>query len=315
MDAMARMRPPCICASLALVLASWAPACAQAPAGNAAGGIDLGARGGIALDARSRTPPAQDRADSPFEFSVRAGLATDYVYRGVTLSARQPAGGAAFELTRGMFYGGAGIASVRLPTQPAAEVTLNGGVRPKLGDVQFDFGVSYFAYPGEALPSGVTAGINYWEAVARADTSLGELLRVAGGFAYAPNVSNTGAWGTYAAFGLGLDLPGTLMPQDISASVTAGAGYSWFGNQSAALGGFPLPAYLNWNAGVTFTYKKLNLDLRYYDTNLSKENCFVFTGDPNAAPGGRPNSITNPAGLTSQWCSAAFVAKYFIAFD
>ena len=314
MDAMTGMRPSCICAPLALVLAGWVPAYAQAPAGNAAAGIDLGARGGIAPDALVRTPPAQDRADSPFEFSVRAGVATDYVYRGVTLSDRNPAGGAAFELARGMFYGGAGIASVRLPTQPAAEVTLNGGVRPKLGDVQFDFGVSYFAYPGEALPSGVTAGINYWEAVARADTTLGEWLRVAGGFAYAPNVSNTGAWGTYAAFGLGLDLPGTLMPQDISASVTAGAGYSWFGNQSAALGGFPLPAYLNWNAGVTFTYKKLNLDLRYHDTNLSKENCFVFTGDPTAVPGGRPN-FTNPGGLVSQWCSAAFVAKYFIAFD
>jgi uncharacterized protein (TIGR02001 family) len=311
MDAMTRIRPSCICALLAPVLASCGSAYAQAPAG----GIDLGARRGIAPDALSRTPPAQDRADSPFEFSARAGIATDYVYRGVTLSARQPAAGAAFELARGMFYGGASVASVRLPSQPGAEVTVSGGVRPKLGDVQFDFGASYFAYPGEAPPPGVTAGINYWEAVARADTTLGELLRVAGGFAYAPNVSNTGAWGTYAAFGLGLDLPGTLMPQDISASVTGGAGYSWFGNQSAALGGFPLPAYLNWNAGVTFTYKKLNLDLRYYDTNLSKENCFVFTGDPNAAPGGRPNPITNPAGLVSQWCSAAFVAKYFIAFD
>ena len=311
---MTRKWPSCICAPLALaVLAS--SAYAQAPAGKAAGAIDLGARGGIAPDALSRTPPAQDRADSPFEFSVRAGGATDYVYRGVTLSDRKPAGGAAFELARGMFYGGAGIASVRLPTQPAAEVTLNGGVRPKLGDVQFDFGVSYFAYPGEAPPPGVTAGINYWEAVARADTTLGEVLRVAGGFAYAPNVSNTGAWGKYAAFGLGLDLPGTLLPQDIGASVTGGAGYSWFGNQSAALGGFPLPAYLNWNAGVTFTWKKLNLDLRYHDTNLSKEDCFVFTGDPNAVPGGRPNLVTNPAGLTSQWCSAAFVAKYFIAFD
>jgi len=29
--------------------------------------------------------------------------------------------------------------------------------------------------------------------MARADTKLGELLRVAGGFAYSPNVSNTGA--------------------------------------------------------------------------------------------------------------------------
>ena len=86
--------------------------------------------------------------------------------------------------------------------------------------------------------------------MARADTKLGERLRVAGGFAYSPNVSNTGAWSKYAAFGIGLDLPSNLMPRDITASVTSGAGYFWFGNQSAALGGFPLPAYLNWNAGV-----------------------------------------------------------------
>jgi uncharacterized protein (TIGR02001 family) len=307
------MQSTWICASLALlVLASCVPACAQT---SNAGSIDLGARGGAVVGAPARTPPAQDPPESPIEFSARAGVATDYVYRGVTLSARQPAGGAAFELARGLFYGGAAVASVRLPTQPAAEVTLSGGVRPTLGNVQFDFGASYFAYPGETAPPGVTAGINYWEAVARADTQLGELLRVAGGVAYAPNVSNTGAWGKYAAFGMGLDLPGTVMPQDVSASLTAGAGYSWFGNQSAALGGFPLPAYLNWNAGVTFTYKGLNLDLRYYDTNLSKENCFVFTGDPNAAPGGRPNPITNPAGLVSQWCSATFVAKYWIALN
>jgi hypothetical protein len=43
-----------------------------------------------------------------------------------------------------------------------------------------------------------------------------------------------------------------------------------------------MPAYLNWNAGVSFTRKIFNLDLRYYDTNLSKEDCFVLTGDPNA---------------------------------
>ena len=40
---------------------------------------------------------------------------------------------------------------------------------------------------------------------------------------------------------------------------------------------------------MTFTYKIFNLDLRYYDTNLSKENCFVLTGDPNARPGGTSN--------------------------
>ena len=49
-------------------------------------------------------------------------------------------------------------------------------------------------------------------------------------------------------------------------------------------GSFDGGRWLNWQAGVTFTYKIFNLDLRYYDTNLSKENCFVLTGDTNARP-------------------------------
>ena len=66
---------------------------------------------------------------------------------------------------------------------------------------------------------------------------------------------------------------------------------------------------------MTFTYKVLNLDLRYHDTNLTKENCFVFTGDPNALPGGRVDPLTNPEGLTSRWCGAAFVAKLWFALN
>ena len=138
---------------------------------------------------------------------------------------------------------------------------------------------------------------------------------MAGGFAYSPNVSNTGAWSKYAAFGMGIDVPGKGLPQDITASVTGAAGYFWFGNQSASLGGFPLPAYLNWNAGVTLARKSLNLDLRYYDTNLSRENCYVFTGDPNATPGGSVDPVRNPEGLTSRWCSATFVAKFWFALN
>ncbi len=80
--------------------------------------------------------------------------------------------------------------------------------------------------------------------------------------------------------------PRDFLPGDLGVSVTAAAGYSWFGRQSPALGGFALPDYLNWHAGVTLTYKLLNLDLRYYDTNLTREDCFVFTGDPGATPGG-----------------------------
>ncbi|HEV2156814.1 TorF family putative porin [Bradyrhizobium sp.] len=283
-------------------------ALAQTSPPSSGGAIGLGNRGWSAADTN------RESSTTELEFSARAGAASDYIYRGTTLSDHGPAVGAAFEARFGALYAGTTAATVRLPTQPAAELTFAGGIRPKIANTDFDLGITYFAYPGERLP-GETNGINYWEAVIRGDRQIGEQIRIAAGYAYSPNVSNTGAWSQYAAAGIGYDVPGRLLPQNLAVSFTAAAGYSWFGNQAAQLGGFPLPAYLNWQAGVTFTHKAFNLDLRYYDTNLSKENCFVFTGDPNAQPGGRMNPVTNPEGLVSNWCGATFVAKAWFAFN
>ncbi len=117
------------------------------------------------------------------------------------------------------------------------------------------------------------------------------------------------------AAGLGLDVPARLLPPDVSVSFTGGAGYSWFGHQSLSLGGFPLPEYLNWNVGMTITRKVFNLDLRYHDTNLTKESCYVFTGDPKAVSGGRVDLIANPDGLMSRWCSPAIAARVWFSLN
>lgn len=283
-------------------------AIAQANPPGPSGAIGLGNRGWSAAEP-NREAPANE-----FEFSARAGVASDYIYRGTTLSDHGPAAGAAFETRYGALYAGTTVATVKLPTLPSAEFTFAGGIRPKIATIDFDLGVTYFAYPGERLP-GETSGINYWEAVIRGDRPIGEQVRIAAGYAYSPDVSNTGAWSQYAAAGIGYNVPGRSLPQNLAVSFSAAAGYSWFGNQAAQLGGFALPAYLNWQAGVTFTHKAFNLDLRYYDTNLSKENCFVFTGDPNARPGGRVNLVTNPDGLVSNWCGATFVVRAWFAFN
>jgi uncharacterized protein (TIGR02001 family) len=267
-----------------------------------AGSVSLGDRGWS--DVYRAAPTEPDR----FSFAIRGGVASDYVYRGTTLSARQPAAGAGVEATYGQFYAGATAASVKLPSEPQAEFTFSGGVRPRIGNVDLTIGATYYSYPGELFP-GPTGNINYWEAGIRGDTTIGESIRVAAGYAWSPNVSNTGAWSRYAAAGLGYDVPSHLLPQDIGVSFTGGAGYSWFGRQALVLGGFPLPAYLNWSVGMTVTRKILSLDLRYLDTNLTKEKCFVFTGDPGAVPGGRVDPITNPDGLMSRWCGPAFVAR------
>jgi len=101
----------------------------------------------------------------------------------------------------------------------------------------------------------------------------------------------------------------------VSWQLMASAGYWRFGNTSPAQGGFPLPAFANWHAGLVFTLKdNVSLDLSYYDTSLSMEDCFVFTGDPLASPGGAVNLVNNPDGLRSRLCGAAFVGTLSFKF-
>jgi hypothetical protein len=68
---------------------------------------------------------------------------------------------------------------------------------------------------------------------------------------------------------------------------------------------------LNWDAGLGFTWKVFTLDLRYYQSNLSKGDCNAFTSSQTAS--GVASTPINPGGPGSNWCGAAFIAKLSIA--
>ena len=121
---------------------------AETPEVSPGGAIGLGNRGWAAAETTGAAPVSENE----LEVSARAGLASDYIYRGTTLNNRDPAAGAAFEAKFSSLYAGATIATVTLPTQPAAEFTTSGGIRPKIANIDFDLGVTYFAYPGERFP-------------------------------------------------------------------------------------------------------------------------------------------------------------------
>ncbi len=199
-----------IAAVAGLWLAPMAGGFAETPEGGPVGAIGLGGHGWSAAETTGATPP-KEGVPEQLEFSARAGFASDYIYRGVTLSDHGPAAGAAVEARFGQLYAGATVASVRLPTQPAAELTMAAGIRPKLANIDFDLGLTRFSYPAERLP-GVTNGIDYWEAAIRGDRRIGESFRIASGYAYSPNVSNTGAWSQYAAAGAAFDVPSSSAP-------------------------------------------------------------------------------------------------------
>ena len=86
-----------IVTAITLLLMPGGLARAQTSDESSAGSINLGARAGLAADAPVRIAPRHEEAVSPFEFSARAGFASDYIYRGVTLSDHKPAVGADLE--------------------------------------------------------------------------------------------------------------------------------------------------------------------------------------------------------------------------
>jgi uncharacterized protein (TIGR02001 family) len=258
-------------------------------------------------------PAAGATAEDTFKFETRAFLTSDYIYRGVSLSQHKPSGGAYGEAEWRGLYVGTNVQSVDLPTQPAAEITWSAGYRWSMAGFDLDLGANYFWYPGEMLADGQPA-TSYVEYALNVDRDVTEQVSLTGQLAYSPNVSGTGAWGAYAEAGAEISLPAFMT--DVEWQLNGGVGYWRFGNTSPMQGGFPLPAYTNWHVGLQFILKKhFTLDLVYSDTNLSKEDCFVFTGDTMATPGGIANPVSNPDGLRSRLCGATLFATLTVKLD
>jgi uncharacterized protein (TIGR02001 family) len=249
--------------------------------------------------------------------TVGATLMSDYIYRGISYSGHQPAVAAYVDAQQGWLYGYTNFNSVRFSTSPAVEVTVAAGIRPTLGPFEFDIGAAYYYYPGELGPD----LSNYWEAHATLSHKVTDKLAWGPTIAYAPDVWQTGAWGVYAAGTLAYELPSEFLPTGLGWSLSLDFGRWMFGptsaggGVSAAGGGLALPSFNNWHAGLTFSYQVFKLGLNYTDTSLSKENCYVLTGDLGAVPGGVGNPGNNPTGLRSRLCGAIFSATLGFEFN
>jgi hypothetical protein len=123
-----------------------------------------------------------------------------------------------------------------------------------------------------------------------------------------------GAWGSYASGEIRVDLPKLTLPQgnELDWLLAAELGHADFG--TTTLGDYALPSYTHWRLGLAFTHDALSFDLSYHDSNLSKEDCFVLTGDPAATPGGIA-TLSNPNGLRSRLCGQALVGTLSFEFN
>ena len=243
-----------------------------------------------------------------FAFGFRVG--SDYNFRGISQSDRgfSPQGYGELQLFDNFIYAGVAGYGVDLPTKPLAEIDFTAGIRPKWGPLTFDFGVIHYWYPDETqFIVGGTAltprNTDFTEGAAKVSWAVNDAFTLGGGIFYADDWLGTGSHGTYANVTAKYTIPEGILPAGFA--VSGEFGHYDLGTATVPGPAFKLIDYNYWNAGLAYTWKNVTLDLRYHDTDLDKNECFINTADPRGVFSGSGRS---------RWCSEAFVATLSVDF-
>jgi uncharacterized protein (TIGR02001 family) len=296
----------------------------------------------------TKSAPIAPVVVNPWDYDIGAGVTSDYIFRGITQSNHQPSVSAHGELRYNVnptwqLYVGTSGESIKFTTNdfntgsPAVELDGYGGIRGTFDKLATDLGVFAYGYPDSPIgtrnvvltgPGG--SAVNTIGLAARNPTfveiyfkptyTVNDWLTLGLNEFYTPSYLNTGAYGDYLSGTVKLSGQGNLSAFAVSGEV----GHQWLGKVDAIYsGGIPggstgyqyvgyangqLPSYNYWNAGVSYTWKFLTLDLRYYGTDLSRSQAYILTGIPN----GRINGGT-AYNTKSSYADDRFVAT--LSFD
>lgn len=158
------------------------------------------------------------------------------------------------------------------------EVDVSAGKKFDLRGTIVDFAVTYYSYPIRSRPADAPP-YSFAEASAKVSHTWGDVT-LNGQVAWSPNSFGESGQSWYVNAGATYQVADWL-----SASATVGR--QWVHDIGAVSGsGFP---YTHWDAGLTATYDKFSLDVRYVDNDLSEDECLVGFG-------------------ARDWCSAAAIA-------
>ncbi len=211
-----------------------------------------------AADLSYKDEPAMEEARK-WGVSFTGAAVTDYVFRGLSQTAEEPTLQASVDITYGIAYFGIWGSGVDFDTVggPDVEIDFYAGIKPTWRNVTFDFGAIYYAYPG-ASDGNTEADYVEFKAGASGEVMSGLSLGVL--VYYSPDFSfETGeAWTVEGT--VSKTLPKFMM-LDLVASATLG--YTDVED---------LGDYTYWNIGLSKTWNKFTLDVRYHDTDLDVGN-------------------------------------------
>ena len=232
-------------------------------------GAAVAAQSALAADLGGsiKDDPMPVRAAREFKLSANVGIASQYVFRGVSQTSEDPAIQGGFDATYGIIYAGVWASNLNWGvTDTHIEMDWYAGIKPVTGKVTWDLGVIYYTYPGS---NDVALGgePNYVELKLGASGEVWKGGTLGGTVYYSPDYTlETGnVWTFEGTFAQELPKFGMFTP-----TISGTLGYQ-VGHDASyiSLIGNGDDNYLYWNAGLTLGFlEKWSLDLRYWDSNL-----------------------------------------------
>lgn len=225
----------------------------------------------MAADLGTYKPAAEPAPAKRCDFSANVALTTDYVFRGFSQTDEGPALQGGFDVACGKFYAGVWASNLdfggdltlggEFVDVANIEIDYYGGITPKLGKFDFDFGVIYYSYPNAfdsfSAVNGLLGELDYWEFKAGVSTTVLKDVGIGTTVYYSPDY--TGEIGDNVVWESTAEKP---IAYGFKVSGTFG---SQWGDEND--GGFD---YVYWNAGISKDFmEKFTLDVRYWDTDLS----------------------------------------------
>ncbi len=188
------------------------------------------------------------------EIAIEANVAlvSDYRFRGVSLSDKDPAIQGGFDLTLPSgFYVGTWASSIEPVGSSELELDLYAGFGFEAGGAEFDIGVLVYTYPG-------ASDTHYWEVYGSIGFETGPLESTFG-FAYAPDQDNIGGEDN-----LYLYYEGAFPIGDTGLSLVGGLGY-----ETGAFGDLDGDGddKWDWRLGVAWSTLGVDFELAYVDTS------------------------------------------------
>jgi uncharacterized protein (TIGR02001 family) len=210
--------------------------------------IGLAALAAVPAFAQDGPAPAESAGgDGGFDITVTATIVSDYRFRGVSASDRDPAAQGSVDITYNGFYAGVWMSSIARTADTNVEADVYAGYAGEAGPVSYEIGAIAYLYPG-----GDGSG-NVYEATGSLAYTFGPAtarLRAA----YAPDQENLAGDNFYLSAEARVGIPTT--PFTLFAQTGRERG-SFYGRK------------WDWSFGVEATRGPFSASIAYVDTNLN----------------------------------------------